>query len=193
MALAGEIGDFAWPKKWVAATQKELGGLHILINNASIQMEKRWEDLSPEEIRKQWDANWIAPLLLCQLAAPIFRRQNWGRIINIGSIQQRQGNPVMTAYSATKAALENLTTGLAADLAKDGITANTIAPGFFNTYRNRHMFKNGKPIRDHSDWIPAGRVGEPRDAGGIALLLCSEEGSYITGQTIFVDGGLSVR
>jgi NAD(P)-dependent dehydrogenase (short-subunit alcohol dehydrogenase family) len=134
------------------------------------------------------------PTLLCQQVVPVFKAQRWGRIVNIGSVQQRSGNPDMLPYSMSKAALVHLTTALAKDLARDGITVNTIAPGYFNTYRNRNELGTEEQRRKAGQrHIPEGRVGEPDDVIGAALLLCSDAGAYITGQTLYVDGGLTAH
>ena len=133
-------------------------------------------------------------MLLCQQAVPIFRGQGFGRIINLGSIQQKTGNASMLPYAASKSALENITKALARELAKDQITVNMLSPGWFNTWRNRHDFKTPEDmIATGKRAVPLGRIGEPQDCGGVALLLCSDAGAYITGQTIFVDGGMSIR
>ena len=99
--------------------------------------------------------------------------------------------PVDTGDS--KAALENLTRALARDLAPHGVTVNCLSPGYFDTWRNRDEFPNEEEKARRGKWVPAGRVGEPADCAGLALVLCSDAGSYITGQTIYVDGGMSVR
>jgi len=192
IALGGDVLDLAVPKRVVDETVSKLGGLHILVNNAAIQMRRHWLELSPDEIERQFRANLTAPILFAQHAVPIMKYQRWGRIINLGSVQQRRGNPGMLAYSMSKAALVNYNSGLAIDLAKDGITVNLLGPGWFDTYRNRDNFGDdthkAELGRKH---VPLGRVGQPEDCGGIAVLLCSDAGEYITGQTIYVDGGIS--
>jgi len=194
IALPGDITDLALPRKLIGQTVEQLGGLHVLVNNAAIQIEKRWTDFSLDEIHRVLDADFVSPILLCQEVAAIFTRQKFGRIINIGSIQQRVGNTDMLPYSMAKAALENLTRGLARVLAPDGITVNLLCPGYFNTWRNRDQFKTPQDLIDRGrEYVPQGHIGEPEDCGGIALLLASDAGSYITGQTIYVDGGMSVR
>lgn len=194
VALSGDIGDLALPKRLVAQTRMELGGLHILINNAAIQSSKPWTRYTPEEIEREWRVNMVAPILLCQQAMPIFEEQRWGRIVNIGSIQGKWGNPEMVPYAASKAGLENITRSLAKDLAPEGITVNLIAPGYFNTWRNRDDFRTPTELAERvKKWVPMGRIGEPADAAGLALVLCSDAGAYITGQTIYVDGGMSLR
>jgi gluconate 5-dehydrogenase len=100
----------------------------------------------------------------------------------------------MLAYSLTKSALHTMTQALARDLAGDGITVNLIAPGYFNTWRNRFDWASPQAMEEKGkQYIPVGRIGEPRDCGGAALLLCSDAGSYITGQILYVDGGLSIK
>jgi len=191
-ALGGDITNVSLPAKWVRETIKKLGGLHIVINNASIQTHVHWTKLTVKEFDRMMHANVYTPIALCQAAEPIFRKQRWGRMVNIGSIQQRTGNERMLDYAMSKAALENMTFALARDLAGVGVTVNNIAPGYFFTIRNPQL-NSAAERRKAGEWIPVGRVGEPRDAAGVALLLCSAAGEYITGQTIYVDGGMAAR
>jgi NAD(P)-dependent dehydrogenase (short-subunit alcohol dehydrogenase family) len=189
IALGGDIGDTSLPKALVETTLDQLGGIHVLINNAAIQSQQSWLDLSVEQMERELRADLIAPILLCQQVAPIFQKQRWGRIINVGSIQQRSGNAGMLPYSLSKAALEKLTTALSRVLIKDQITVNNIAPGWFNTLRNRHDLSSPQITSERGKNVPIGRVGEPQDCAGAAMLLCSDAGAYITGQTIYVAGG----
>jgi NAD(P)-dependent dehydrogenase (short-subunit alcohol dehydrogenase family) len=194
IALGGDVCDLSLPAKLVAEVVRELGGLHVLVNNAAIQDEKHWMKVTAEEMQQQIRADLVSPILFCQLVTPIFRKQRWGRIVNLGSVQQRAGNPDMLPYSLCKAAVEKLTTALARDLAGDQITVNLIAPGWINTYRNEHNFSSPQDKAEKGKRVvPIGRVGEPSDFAGVILLLCSDAGEYITGQWIYVDGGLSGR
>ena len=192
IALGGDITNVALPNKLVRETVKQLGGLHIVINNASVQSWQHWTKLDVKEFDRTMHANCFTPIRLCQAAEKVLRKQRWGRIMNVGSIQQLTGNETMLAYAMSKAALENMTIALARDLAGDGITVNNLAPGYFRTIRNPQL-ASAQGRRKAGSKIPAGRVGEPGDVGGIALALCSEAGQYITGQTIYVDGGISIR
>jgi NAD(P)-dependent dehydrogenase (short-subunit alcohol dehydrogenase family) len=190
IALGGDISDLSLPEKLIAQTRRQLGGFHVLINNAAIQsVQKNWEKFPRQRIELEFRADIIAPILLCQQAAKIFRKQKWGRIINMGSIQGRSGTTIMLPYSLTKAAIEKLSSALAKDLAKDGITINTISPGWFNTWRNRATLGDPRKRRIRGKRVPMGRIGEPRDCAGVTLLLCSDAGEYITGQNIYVTGG----
>jgi NAD(P)-dependent dehydrogenase (short-subunit alcohol dehydrogenase family) len=99
----------------------------------------------------------------------------------------------MLAYSLSKGVMEKLSMALARDLAKDQITVNCIAPGWINTWRNRGDFKDDQDKQEKGQYVPLGRIGEPTDFAGVTLLLCSDAGAYITGQNIYVDGGMSAR
>jgi len=194
IALGGDVLDLNLPQRAVSEVVAKLGGLHVLINNAAIQQPRHWLESSAEEMERQLRADLVAPILFCQQVVPIFRRQQWGRIINMGSIQQQKGNPTMLAYSLSKAALEKMTTALARDLGAGQITVNLIAPGWTHTYRTEKDFTSDQDkLEKGKGAAPLGRVGEPTDFEGIVLLLCSDAGAYITGQSIYVDGGMSAR
>ena len=190
--MPGDLTHIAAAEKLVRDTVEQVGPIDILINNAAVQTPAHWTKVSPDEIQQQLSADLIVPILLTQLVVPHMKSQKWGRIINLGSVQQQRGNPHMLAYSLAKAAIEKLTRGLARELAKDNIIVNCVAPGWINTWRNRGDFKDEQDMIAKGKNVPIGRVGQPSDFGGICLLLCSEAGSYITGQTIYVDGGLTV-
>jgi NAD(P)-dependent dehydrogenase (short-subunit alcohol dehydrogenase family) len=104
-------------------------------------------------------------------------------------IEEAKPHPDMLVYSASKAAQTNMVKSLAVQLAKDGITVNNVAPGAINTDRNKDVLEDKEYYKKVTDSIPAGFIGEPADCAGIVSLLCSEEGRYITGQSIYVDGG----
>jgi NAD(P)-dependent dehydrogenase (short-subunit alcohol dehydrogenase family) len=193
IALGGDILNLDLPARAVNETVEKLGGLHVLVNNAAIQEHNHWQQVTATEIERQLRADIVSPLLFCQQVTPIFTQQKFGRILNIGSIQQRRGSSELLPYAMSKAALICMNTALARELASHYVTVNLIAPGWINTYRNRHDFSGPQDMADKGRRIPLGRIGEPEDFGGIALLLCSDAGSYITGQTIYVDGGMSVR
>lgn len=194
IALDGDVLDLHLPARAVADVVTRLGGLHVLINNAAVQEYRHWLECPAEEMERQLRADLVAPILFCQQAVPIFRKQQWGRIVNIGSIQQQRGNPHMLAYSLSKAALEKVTVALARDLGAGQITVNLIAPGWVHTHRTRNDFASDQDKAEKGKRAaPLARIGEPSDFAGITLLLCSDAGSYITGQTVYVDGGMSAR
>ena len=194
IALGGDITDPSLPESLVREAADRLGGLDVLVNNAAIQSSQHWLQAEPAQMGRELHADVVVPILLCQQAVPLLRRHRHGRIINVGSIQGKTGNPAMLAYSAAKTALEAVTKALARDLAKDGITVNLLCPGYFDTWRNRGDFRDEEDKRRKGQaYVPLGRIGRPDDMAGISLLLAGDAGQYITGQTLYVDGGLSVK
>jgi glucose 1-dehydrogenase len=194
IALGGDVGDLSTPAKVIDEVVREFGNLHILVNNAAIQTQRHWLEDTAHDIQQQIQADLISPILFSQQVVPLFKKQRWGRIINLGSVQGRKGNPYMLPYSLCKAAIEKFTIALARDLAPDQITVNMIAPGWINTQRTEQAFSSPQDKAEQGKKIvPIGRVGEPADFTGVILLLCSDAGEYITGQSIYVDGGLGSR
>ena len=185
-----ELADPAAAEQLHAATVAALGGVDILVLNASVQIRKAWQAITPDEYRRQVDVNFGACLWLIQKCAPHMHTRKWGRILTIGSVQQARPHPEMLVYSASKAALENMVRSLAPQFAGQGITVNNLAPGAIATGRNEQVLADEAYLRRVLAQIPAGFIGEPTDCAGLAVLLCSDAGRYITGQNIFVDGGM---
>ena len=171
----------------------EMGDIDALVLNASVQYRNKWEQISQDECRDQLNCNFISSLLLIQGAVPHMRTAGWGRVVTIGSVQEVKPHPDMLVYSASKAAQTNLMRSLALQLAKDGITVNNVAPGVIYTDRTTKALAEPAYAQQVMDSIPVGFYGKPEDCAGIVSLLCSEKGRYITGQSIFVDGGKSIQ
>ena len=176
-----------------ALLAEKMGDIDALVLNASMQIRRPWQEITQAEFFQQITCNFYSSLRLMQLAAPHMRERGWGRIVTIGSVQERKPHPDMLAYSASKAAQRNMVQSLALQLAKDGITVNNVAPGVIYTDRNVDALSDPAYAAQVTASIPAGFYGEPRDCAGIVRLLCSDAGRYITGQSIFVDGGKSVQ
>ena len=192
IGISGDATDVRSAETLVTRAAAELGEISILINNASVQKWDNFVDVTIEEMSRQLNANVLFVTRLCQLVVPAMQTAGWGRIINLGSIQGRVGNAHMPIYAMSKAAMENLTSGLARALARHAITVNCVAPGWFITHRTQPSFKDEEAVKRNAKQIPLQRIGDPEDCDGIMLLLCSEAGEYITGQTIRVDGGMSI-
>lgn len=163
--------------------------LDILVLNDSIQYRKAWEQITAQDFAEQMNVNLRASMLLIQKAVPHMREQHWGRIVTVGSVQEAKPHPDMLVYSASKAGQRMMAQSLAGQLAKDGITVNNMAPGVIATDRNVEALSDPVYARQVADSIPVGFYGEPKDCAGAVLLLCSDEGRYITGQSLYVDGG----
>ncbi len=164
----------------------------ILVANASVQAKIPWTEFPRDEACREIQINFLATLRMFQLAYPRMKAQGWGRLITIGSVNERRPHPDMCVYAATKSAQENLVRGLARQVAKEGVTVNNIAPGVFNTDRNRECLADPVYGPKVTAAIPLHDYAVPGDAAGAALLLASDAGRYITGATIAVDGGLSL-
>lgn len=186
------ICDLCDPEK-VKNVISDIGNIDILVLNASMQIKKKWETITVEDFNAQVNCNFLASMLLIQQAVPHMREQKWGRIVTVGSVQEAKPHPDMLVYSGTKAAQTNMVQSLSLQLATDGITVNNMAPGVIYTDRNVEALSDPEYAAKVTASIPVGFYGEPKDCAPMVALLCSDEGRYITGQNIFVDGGKSVQ
>ena len=175
------------------ALAQSVGGTDVLVLNASVQFRTPWHQITTEECQDQLNCNFVSSMLLIQTCVPHMKQAGWGRVITIGSVQEAKPHPDMLVYSASKAAQTNMMQSLSLQLAADGITVNNVAPGVIYTDRNVAALSDPEYAKKVTDSIPVGFYGEPRDCAGIVSLLCSEDGRYITGQSIYVDGGKSVQ
>ena len=164
------------------------GGVDILVLNASIQYKRSWEDFTEEEYDTQMDCNVKSSFLLIQKYAPAMKDKGWGRIVTIGSVNQYNQHPQLLVYGMTKAAQLKMVQNLAPALAPYGVTVNNIAPGAINTPRNAEALSDEEFNKKIIASIPAGYVGRPEDIAPAVLLLCSDEGRYITGAELVIDG-----
>ena len=173
-----------------AAVEAMPADVDIVVSNVAIQERMKWYEFDMAEAKREMQVNFFATLRLFQRAYPHMKEKRWGRLIAVGSVQERRPHPDMVAYAASKGALENLVRNLARQVAGDGITVNNLCPGVFLTDRNRDALGDPAYARRVTDAIPMHDYALPEDAAGAALLLASDAGRYITGATIMVDGGL---
>jgi 3-oxoacyl-[acyl-carrier protein] reductase len=171
-------------------TAEELGGLHILVNNAGIAVDNLFLRVKPEEWGRVLDVNLTGAFNCTRAAARhLLRARETGRVVNIASVVGEQGNVGQAAYAASKAGLVGLTRSLALELASRGVTVNAVSPGFIDTPMTAAHVKADR--RDQLlKAIPLGRVGSPEEVAAAVLFLCSEAAGYITGQVLRVNGGL---
>ena len=169
----------------------EVGPIDILVLNASCQYYRTVEEkFDKNEFVDQMNVNLRSSLQLIHGVIPTMREKKWGRVLAIGSVNQYKPSPRLAIYAATKAALSNLMQNCARVYAADGITFNTLAPGVITTDRNREALADPATVERLLNAIPARRFGTPTDCAGLALLLCSNAGAYITGTDIPVAGGM---
>lgn len=167
------------------------GKIDILVNGAGINLRTSADELTLEQWQKTLDINLTAPYQLSQLAVKKMKESGWGRIINIASLQSLRAFDNSIPYGASKGGVMQLTRALAQAYSKDGVLVNAIAPGFFRTNLTESLFQDSKKIKSLAGKTMVNRNGEEKDIFGISVFLCSDANSYITGQTIFLDGGFS--
>ncbi|MBT4653521.1 MAG: SDR family oxidoreductase [Thiotrichales bacterium] len=175
----------------VSLIHQESNQIDILVNAAGINLRTSAENLTLDEWQKTIDINLTAPFYLSQLVADSMRKNNWGRIINIASLQSLRAFDNSIPYGASKGGVMQLTRALAQAYSKDGVLVNAIAPGFFRTNLTESLFQDPGKLKTLADKTMMGRNGEEKDIFGISVFLCSDANSYVTGQTIFLDGGFS--
>ena len=189
--VPGDLADAMATENLFKDSEKALGGkVDILINNAGLTRDNLAMRLKDDDWNTVIDVNLTAGFRLARAALRGMMKRRWGRIIGITSIVGVTGNPGQANYAASKAGMIGMSKAMAAEVASRGITINCIAPGFIAT-----------PMTDALDagqrerlvgGIPAGRLGEPADIANAAVYLASDEASYVTGQTLHVNGGMAM-
>jgi 3-oxoacyl-[acyl-carrier protein] reductase len=188
-AFVGDVTDPVAVQAAVDAVERDLGSLDIVVNNAGVtgRAVVSWE-LDPDEVRRVLDINLIGPFLFSRAAIPGMMQRGWGRIVNIASIAGKEGNPTLSAYSASKAALINLTKAMAKELCGKGdITVNAIAPAVIQTPMVEALPR--ATVDYMVSKIPMGRTGRIEEVAGLVHYLASPEAAFCTGQCYDLSGG----
>lgn len=194
LAASGHVADVTDEGQvdvMVAAIEDDVGPISGLINNAGIQRRAPLVDFDLDDYRAVMDMNLIAPFIVSKaVARPMIERRR-GRIVNIGSVQSQLGRPTIVPYSASKGGIVMLTRGMCAELAPMGIQVNCIAPGYFATELTAALVDD----EEFSGWVasrtPAGRWGDVSELGGSAVFFLSDAASFVNGQVLYVDGGMT--
>jgi len=174
-------------KFWEEVINKETQ-ISVLINNAGITRDNIVLRMSEDEWQDIMNVNLNGTFYFSKKVLKMMLKLKWGRVINITSTSASIGNKGQSNYSAAKAGVEAFTKSLAREVGKRNITINSIAPGFIDTDMTQQS--DGVSMDDLINEIPLGRFGKPEEIAHLASFLCSEEASYITGQTIHINGGL---
>jgi 3-oxoacyl-[acyl-carrier protein] reductase len=190
LAYQADVANFSSVKSMFEDVIKELGSIDILVNNAGITKDNLILKMTEEEFDAVVDTNLKGVFNCLKHASRIMLKQKSGRIINISSISGVIGNVGQVNYSAAKAGVIGMTKSLAKELGSRGITVNAIAPGYINTDMTAVLKDELK--EKVTELIPLKRLGEVEDIAEMAAFLASDKASYITGQTIQIDGGMGI-
>lgn len=183
-----DVGSAESVANCLAQVTEWAGAPLVLVNNAGITKDNLLMRMSEAEWTEVIDTNLSGAF---RVAKPVLRgmlKARWGRIVNVGSVVGRLGNPGQGNYVASKAGLEGFTRSLAMEVASRGVTVNAIAPGFIETDMTDALTQEQKDAM--LERIPLGRMGEAEEIAGTVGFLCSDQAGYITGQTLHVNGGL---
>ena len=183
-----DISDHSRIEEFIDNVSLELGGLDILINNAGINVDNLSLRMKEDEWKKVIDINLGSTFLLCRSAIKKMLKNKYGRIVNITSIVGHTGNLGQANYAASKAGIIGMTKSLAIEYAKKNITLNCVSPGFIKTNMTENILENVKAML--TSRIPMSKLGSGEDVANSVAFLSSDEASYITGETIHVNGGM---
>lgn len=192
-SLVADLVDVPGLRLVAQAAEQRLGGIDILINAAGVNLRQPFGEVTPEAWQTQIALHLSAPFFLTQALAPGMAARGWGRIINIASLQSWRAFPNSAPYGAGKGGVVQLTRAIAQEWSAKGITCNAIGPGFFPTPLTAAVFDNAEMAARHAAQTCVGRNGSLQDLYGVTVFLASEASSYITGQTLMVDGGYTAR
>jgi NAD(P)-dependent dehydrogenase (short-subunit alcohol dehydrogenase family) len=190
--VIGVTADVTKPEdvsRVIARAQSEFGRIDILVNNAGINIRAPIEDLSLDQFEQVMSTNVTGPWLMCRAVAPVMKQARYGRVINISSTLGAVGVAGRTPYASSKGAVIMMTKVLALEWARHGITVNAICPGPFLTPMNVPIADKEETKRSIIGAVALGRWGELHEIQGAAIFLASDASSYVTGASLFVDGG----
>ncbi len=190
-AVAFDVTDAEAVKAAIDPLIERLGVPDILVNNAGLQKRAPFNDFDPAD----WDAviatNLSSAFYVAKALSPAMSERGSGKIVNIGSVQSKLARETIVPYAASKGGVALLTQGMAADLARYGIQVNCLSPGYFQTDMNQALWQDA----DFNAWIekrtPAQRWGQVEELVGTLIYLCSGASNFVSGQNVFVDGGMT--
>jgi NAD(P)-dependent dehydrogenase (short-subunit alcohol dehydrogenase family) len=191
--VAWDVSDRARHAECVARAAASFGAPDVLVNAAGINLREPVERIS----EASWDAqillNLSVPFFLARHLVPAMIEKRWGRIVNVASMQSLRAFPDGAPYGASKGGIVQLTRAMAEAWSAKGVTCNAIGPGFFPTALTAPLYSDPKRVADLAARTMIGRNGELADLHGVTVFLASRASDYITGQTIYVDGGFSSK
>jgi NAD(P)-dependent dehydrogenase (short-subunit alcohol dehydrogenase family) len=192
-AFTADVTRLEDVERLVTAVERELERVDILVNNAGINIRGPIQQLTEADWDAVIDTNLKGPFLCARAFGPRMVDRGWGRVINMGSVLGVIALPGRAPYASSKAGIINLTRVLALEWAGTGVTANALCPGAFGTEMNRSLLEDPVKYKEFVAQIPMGRWGEVEELTGAVVFLASDASSYVTGTSVFVDGGWIAR
>jgi NAD(P)-dependent dehydrogenase (short-subunit alcohol dehydrogenase family) len=193
LGIATDVISRASVEAMVAQVIEKFGRIDILVNNAGINIRGPIEELTEDDWDMVVDTNLKGPWLCCRAVGPIMKKQKWGRVINVSSMLGEISMPGRSPYASSKGGLTLLTKTLALEWAKDGINVNALCPGPFATEINSPLLNDPATRAQMEANVPLARWGDPVELGPAAVFLASNASSFMTGSTLFIDGGYTAR
>jgi len=186
-----DVTDEAAVKRAIPIMEKEVGPIHILVNNAAIIKRIPILEMKAEDFRKILDVNLTGQFIMAKTVARGMVERGHGKIINMCSMMSELGRDTVSAYAAAKGGLKMLTRSMATEWARYNIQINGIGPGYFATAQTAPLRVDGNPFNEFIiNRTPAGRWGLPEDLAGAAVFLASKASDFVNGQVVYVDGGI---
>lgn len=184
-----DLNDMNQIIPFVSQVQEKFNRIDALVNNAGITAPAPLEKVSEEQWDKLLNINLKGPFFLVQQLFPIMKEAGGGSIVNIGSWSGHEPSPGMGVYSVSKAGLIMMTKLMALEWAPFNIRVNDVSPGLIRTPISEEFYQNEEVLNDRTNFVPLHRIGEGKDIATMVTYLCSDQASYITGQSIVIDGG----
>jgi NAD(P)-dependent dehydrogenase (short-subunit alcohol dehydrogenase family) len=193
LAVAGSVTDETHARAAAERTVASFGKIDVLVNNAGIgDFGKRLHEMDDTAWANVLDVNLTGPFRMTRAVIPQMLKQTGGSIVNISSIASLVGIPLLSAYAASKGALDALTRSIAIDYASDGIRCNVVNPGLIDTPMAAPLMANSEQLGSILSHYPIRRAGKPEEVASMVLYLASDESAWVTGGTFRIDGGMTV-
>ncbi len=193
LAIAADVAKQEDVDRMTAETVSAFGGLDVVVNNAGVGSAAFIESVQDSEIERVFGVNLVGVIRVTRAATPYLKESGRGRIVNVASVEGIRGSGLLPVYSATKAGVIGVTRANAVELARFGVTVNAVCPGPIQTEMLSPLLADERYHEKLIKGVPMRRLGVPEDVAGAVAFFASEESSFITGNVLVIDGGMTVK